>query len=164
MSFVWRACAHALAHTNVAYPPFRSPPPPVRSARINFCKQLFSVGGPLFSALLAAMPPKTLSDCASKRPGCRCLSIPWSCVGQPCCSSSVAQLELITNYMTPTSRNRKLFRGPAKGGRQKKFHHFFLVTFWSVLLSFGYFFRHFLAKLFLPDSFCGRVTNKNGTT
>ena len=33
------------------------------------------------------------------------------------------------------------------------------VTFWSLFLMLCHFFRHFFAKLLLPDSFCGRVKN-----
>ena len=35
------------------------------------------------------------------------------------------------------------------------------VTFWSLFLTLYPFFRHFFARLLLPDSFCGRVNKSH---
>ena len=58
-----------------------------------------------------------------------------------------------------TARNQ----GAAKGGRQKEFDHSFSLSghfrslFGYFFWRFCHFFRHFLARLLLPDSFCGTV-------
>ena len=52
-------------------------------------------------------------------------------------------------------------QGATKGGRQTNGLVSSFVTFWSLFLTFLFFFSPFFAKLLFPDSICGRVIQAN---